>query len=131
MPISSILNLFGGSDRITAEELKAMMESKEDISIIDVRNPDEFSSGHIPGCVLIPLSELEGAEDIPSKGRLVLYCRSGVRSMKALNVLKGRGVKDAVDLKGGIEAWKNAGGPCRTGKVESSGNGIDMEKGTF
>jgi len=87
-----------------------MMDSKEAISIIDVRNPDEFSSGHIPGCVLIPLSELEGAENIPSKGRLVLYCRAGSRSMKALNILKGRGIKDAVDLKGGIEAWIGACG---------------------
>jgi len=111
MPISSILNLFGGSDdRITAEELKTMMESKEVISIIDVRNPNEFATGHIPGCVLIPLSELEGAEDIPSKGMLVLYCAAGVRSMKARNILKGRGIKDAVDLKGGIDAWIKAGG---------------------
>lgn len=108
---SMFSGMFLGSDegRIDAEELKALMEKKEDITLIDVRTPAEFKSGFIPGSVLIPLNTI-GSAKVPAKGKVVLYCAAGVRSLNARSILMSRGVKDVVDLKGGIKAWARSGG---------------------
>ncbi|MBI5644335.1 MAG: rhodanese-like domain-containing protein [Deltaproteobacteria bacterium] len=111
MSLLSIFNFFGnGEGRINADELRAMLDDKAECSLIDVRTPSEFKGGHIPGSVSIPLNEIERLSAVPYKGKVVLYCAAGVRSLKARNLLKSRGVADVVDLKGGINAWIKAGG---------------------
>lgn len=80
------------------------------LTIVDVREPSEFRIGHIPGSVNIPLGQLAGAS-LPA-GPLVLVCRSGVRSLRGLQLLhrQGRGA-EVSDLDGGIRAWRAAGLP--------------------
>ncbi|MCT0202023.1 rhodanese-like domain-containing protein [Synechococcus sp. CS-602] len=91
--------------RQLADQLKS-----DPISVVDVREPVEFSSGSIPGSRNIPLSRL-GRTSLP-EGPLVLVCQSGNRSAKGLAELLRRGHPDRLtDLSGGIDAWQQAGLP--------------------
>ncbi len=105
-----LLDMGDDTGRISAEELKALIDNKENISLVDVRTPEEYESGHIPGSVSIPLNTIQNQTSLPNKGRVVLYCASGVRSVKARNIFSSRGIPDAVDLKGGIKSWIGIGG---------------------
>lgn len=118
----SVFVLIGGaacasaSERVTANELKAMLDAKEAVVLIDVRTPSEHSEAHIPGSVLMPLDTLDGAKKLPEGGRVVIYCRGGVRSLKAMEILKAKGYTGLVDLEGGITAWIAAGGTVVSGR---------------
>ncbi len=100
----------GDEKRITVEELMDMMKRGEEITLIDVRTPEEYHEERIPGSILIPMNEIKKREDFQYNGKIVLYCTIGVRSLKANRILRSKGVEDVVDLIGGIEAWKKAGG---------------------
>ncbi|MGW1229607.1 rhodanese-like domain-containing protein [Streptomyces sp. NPDC001478] len=79
--------------------------------LLDVREKPEWASGHVPGAVHAPLSGLVAGAALPAaaQGRpLVVICRSGHRSQRAAALLIGRGA-DAVDVKGGMNAWAAAG----------------------
>jgi len=91
---------------ITATDLAARMRSGNGLKIIDVREPHELEISQIPGAELIPLgllasrmSELDSAEEI------VLMCKSGTRSTRALEILYSAGFRKMKNLKGGINAW--------------------------
>jgi len=91
---------------ITAPELAEKLKKGEDLRLIDVREPHELEISHLEGAELIPLgqfashlSELDSAEDI------VLFCKSGTRSTRALEILASAGFKKVKNLKGGINAW--------------------------
>lgn len=77
------------------------------IKVIDVREPNEFAQGHIPGAINVPLSALGGILDVaPDKGeKLYLHCLGGGRSGKALNQLKTVGYTDLTNI-GGIKDYK-------------------------
>ncbi len=78
------------------------------VTVIDVREPMEYASGHIKGSLNIPLARISQA-DLP-RGPLVLVCQSGNRSAKAMNQLLQRGHPHPVaDLLGGVPAWQQAG----------------------
>jgi len=91
-----------------------MMDRGEEITMIDVRTPEEYNDEHIPGSILIPLNTIPGLKEFPYQGRVVLYCTAGVRSNRARKILEGKGVKGVIDLEGGIEAWKKVGGKVVT-----------------
>ncbi len=78
--------------------------------LVDVREPTEWDAGHAPQARLLPLSQL-GAhlDELPREGRVVVVCRSGNRSQSVVAHLVGNGV-DAVNLTGGMNAWRDAGG---------------------
>jgi rhodanese-related sulfurtransferase len=84
-------------------------------TVIDVREPDEYVSGHVPGAVLIPLGEVpERVSEVPEGETVYLICRSGARSMRAGDVLAAEG-RDVVNVAGGTMAWIEAGHPTITG----------------
>lgn len=92
---------------ISAADAKKMMESGQDIKIIDVRTKDEYAEGHIKDAVLLPVAEVElEAEDVlEDKGQAVLvYCRSGVKSRIASQLLVELGYTDVYEF-GGILNW--------------------------
>jgi molybdopterin/thiamine biosynthesis adenylyltransferase/rhodanese-related sulfurtransferase/molybdopterin converting factor small subunit len=97
-----------GVPETTVEELKARIDAKAPLYILDVREPHEYQIARIPGSTLIPLGQLGsryGELPPPSEGReIVVHCKSGVRSAKALNLLKEHGI-ESKNLKGGILAW--------------------------
>jgi sulfur-carrier protein adenylyltransferase/sulfurtransferase len=93
---------------ITATDLKGMLDRHEDIFLVDVREPNEYEIVSIPGATLIPKGEfLSGAalERLPQDKRIVLHCKSGVRSAEVLAVIKDAGFSDAVHVGGGVLAW--------------------------
>jgi adenylyltransferase/sulfurtransferase len=95
---------------ITATELKDMLDRGDNIFLIDVREPNEYEIVSIPGATLIPKDQfLTGAalEKLPQDKRIVLHCKSGVRSAEALAVVKTAGFADAVHVGGGVLAWVN------------------------
>ena len=97
----------GSYQQITQEEAKEMMDSQE-VIILDVREQDEYDSGHIPGAVLLPvgtIAEDTADEVIPGKDSTVLvYCRSGNRSKTASSTLAELGYTNIYEF-GGINTW--------------------------
>ena len=96
-----------GYQQISQEEAKEMMDTQE-VILLDVREQDEYDSGHIPGAVLLPvgtIDETTAAEVIPEKDSTVLvYCRSGNRSKTASAALAGLGYTAIYEF-GGINTW--------------------------
>jgi adenylyltransferase/sulfurtransferase len=93
---------------ISATELKEMLDRKDNIFLIDVREPNEYEIVSIPGATLIPKDQfLTGSalEKLPQDKRIVLHCKSGARSAEALAVVKNAGFSDAVHVGGGVLAW--------------------------
>jgi adenylyltransferase/sulfurtransferase len=94
---------------ITVEELRRAQDRREPLFLLDVREPQEFQICRIPGSTLIPLGELPNRlGEIPSgpdAPPIVIHCKSGVRSARAVKLLRDRGVAEARNLKGGILAW--------------------------
>mgnify|MGYP000747572795 CR=1 FL=1 len=93
--------------QISQEEAKEMMDS-QDVIILDVREQDEYDSGHIPGAMLLPagtIDEATAADVIPEKDSTVLvYCRSGNRSKTASSTLADLGYTNIYEF-GGINTW--------------------------
>ncbi|RFA19830.1 rhodanese-like domain-containing protein [Subtercola boreus] len=79
--------------------------------VIDVREPDEFASGHVPGAINVPLGSLPGA-DLP-EGPLHVICEMGGRSARATTALERQG-RTATNIEGGTAAWREAGLPTTT-----------------
>ncbi|HKG32989.1 MAG TPA: molybdopterin-synthase adenylyltransferase MoeB [Gemmatimonadales bacterium] len=92
---------------ITAEELSREMQQKgPELVLIDVREPHEWEIAHIEGARLIPLGQLpERLGELDGHSEIVTHCHHGVRSMKALQLLKGAGFSRVRSLAGGIDAW--------------------------
>jgi len=91
---------------ITAPELAARIRNGEKIRLIDVREPHERSISSLPGEELIPLGQLASRlHELNSAQEMVLFCKSGVRSSRALELLVSAGFKRVKNLKGGINAW--------------------------
>ena len=93
--------------KISAEEAKARMDSGDEVTIVDVRTPEEFTSGHIPGAINVPNEGiLDGMpEELSDKdAELLIYCRSGRRSAEAARKLLAMGYTRVYDF-GGIIDW--------------------------
>ena len=92
---------------ISPEEAKVLMDTQEDYVILDVRTQEEFDTGHIPGAVLIPNTEIadRAEQELPNKDQLLLvYCRSGNRSKQASQILVELGYTNIREF-GGINDW--------------------------
>ncbi|MDP9728178.1 rhodanese-like domain-containing protein [Alicyclobacillus tolerans] len=83
------------------------LQSNKNLQIIDVRQPEEFQSSHIPGAKLIPLGELnERYQEIEPNVEAVIVCRSGGRSSKACELLASHGYEKIYNLAGGMLGWQ-------------------------
>jgi adenylyltransferase/sulfurtransferase len=95
---------------ITPKQLKEMQDADEDIFLIDVREPAEYEIVSIPGATLIPKNEFllgNALEKMPQDKKIVLHCKTGVRSAEVLAVLHAAGFADAVHVGGGVIGWVN------------------------
>jgi adenylyltransferase/sulfurtransferase len=91
---------------ISVTELKAKQDRCEKFVLLDVREKFEYEICRIPGSKLIPLPELPSRmSELDSADEIVLHCKSGVRSAKALKLLKEAGFSKVWNVTGGIEAW--------------------------
>ena len=93
----------------TVEELNARLRRQDEIWILDVREPSEFDICRIPGSTLIPLGELsKRLAEVPAGAGapdIVVHCKAGTRSAKAVRLLREAGYSRATNLTGGILAW--------------------------
>ncbi|MBE4907514.1 rhodanese-like domain-containing protein [Bacillus luteolus] len=96
-----------GITSITTEELAEKLDSStENVVFVDVREVDEFQEGHVEGMINVPLSTLkENYNQIPIDSEIVLFCRSGNRSMQAAQILQDLGYKKIINVEGGIMSW--------------------------
>jgi molybdopterin/thiamine biosynthesis adenylyltransferase/rhodanese-related sulfurtransferase/molybdopterin converting factor small subunit len=91
---------------VTVEELKARIDRGDDFDILDVREPHEVDIVRIEGTTVIPLGELPNRlEELDRSRDLVVHCKMGGRSAKAVAILREKGFDRAVNLAGGILAW--------------------------
>lgn len=85
--------------------------------IIDVRQPDEYESGHIPGARLIPLDEVvPRVGEVPTDQPVYVVCLTGPRSLKAARWYRAQGI-DAYNVTGGTKEWISQGQPTASGPV--------------
>lgn len=93
--------------KISVEQVKEMIEKDEKVVLLDVRSEEEFAEGHIDGAINIPLQKLsyEVEYEIEDKEEMIiLYCRSGVRTIQAAMILEELGYTNVHDM-GGIISW--------------------------
>jgi rhodanese-related sulfurtransferase len=92
--------------QLSAIELKNKIQDKEQLFLVDVREPFEFAHAHIEGSVTIPLNQIpQRLREIDMEQEIVLICHHGMRSMQAANFLTQVGYKQISNLVGGIDAW--------------------------
>lgn len=97
---------------VTREELKKGLADGS-IALIDVREPNEFAAGHIPGARTMPLSRFDPNKLPRDPGkRIVFNCRSGKRTLQAIEMARLGGRRDAIaHYEGSIQDWMAAGEP--------------------
>lgn len=111
---------------LNAPEIRAYLNdlSTDEYTIVDVRQPGEYKSGHIPGAKLIPVAELaERSKELDPAKLTVVYCAIGGRSRVAAQMLAGKDFSEVINMAGGIKAWDSntAVGTEETGMALFSG----------
>src|SRR5262249_55283891 len=93
-------------EQITPRELKGLLDSDQRPAILDVRNPEEIAICRLAGSTVIPLPELPGRlGELDPAAPMVVHCKSGVRSAKAIALLQAAGFSRLKNLQGGILGW--------------------------
>ena len=99
-----------GVKEIDATALKEMMDSDENIQLLDVRSQAEFAQGIIEGGEFVPLHTIPlKVNDLSKDKKIVIYCRSGARSAQACMFLSQNTDIEAINLRGGIISWYQSG----------------------
>jgi rhodanese-related sulfurtransferase len=116
-PEASVRTTAGGTPLMSGAELVARIDAAGAPVILDVRTPEEFAEGHVPGAINIShdelaarLAEIESARD----AEVVVYCRSGRRAGIAEELLRAEGFGNLKHLEGDMLAWLEAGRPTAT-----------------
>ncbi len=97
---------------ISSQELESRIQAGQAPLILDVRTPEEFAGGHVPGAVNMPYTQVpRRASDlgVSPDTEIVVYCQSGGRAGAAEQSLASQGYSNIVDLKGHMLGWRNAG----------------------
>ncbi|MFM8274779.1 MAG: rhodanese-like domain-containing protein [Gemmata sp.] len=98
--------------QIQPSDLKHALDAGQQVTLLDVRQPEENAFCALPGSVLIPLGELTSRiEEVPTEVPVVVYCHHGVRSLTGAAILRGAGI-EALSLAGGIDRWSLAVDPA-------------------
>jgi rhodanese-related sulfurtransferase len=92
--------------QLTAIELNNLIQAKETLILLDVREPFEFAHCRIDGSITIPLNQIPARlRELDMEQEIVLICHHGIRSMQAANFLEQVGFDKISNLVGGIDAW--------------------------
>jgi rhodanese-related sulfurtransferase len=104
-----------GHHDVTIDEVKQGLADSS-ILLVDVREPHEFAAAHIPGAVNLPLSSFDPSTLAPRPGQKVVFsCRSGVRSLKAIDAAQAQGFDYDTHYPGAMLEWVNVGEAVETG----------------
>jgi rhodanese-related sulfurtransferase len=97
---------------ISAASLHARRQAGTAPIVIDVRTPEEYASGHIPGAVNVPFDQVaQRIAEVDGSHGVVLYCMVGPRARKGESALLAAGYEKVFHLEGGLAAWQAAGLP--------------------
>lgn len=104
-----MFNFFGGRSKKSLMEAVKEAKQNQAVRLVDVRSPEEYRQGHVPGAINLPLDRLDNAARLlPDKGfTLYLYCHSGARSAMAVGALKRLGYADCSNV-GGVGGYAGA-----------------------
>ena len=97
---------------VTPQQVKEMRARGEHAVYLDVREPNEWNLGHLPGAMHIPRGNLETKVEaaIPRDRKVVIYCAGGNRSALAADTLQAMGYGDVMSMSGGFTGWAQSGG---------------------
>ncbi len=99
---------------VTPQEAKSLIESRDDLQLIDVRGQDELNEGYIEGSTLMPLWDIiKGTQRPPQNKPILLICAVGGRSLALGQLMSKNGWNEVYNLKGGISSWKKANLPLQ------------------
>lgn len=101
-----------GSDYIAVNVMERLLKEGSTVTLLDARSPEEYSKGHVPGAINVPIAHLaDFARDrlTPSRGPIVTMCGSSGRGEQAAGILAAAGVENVRVLQGGLKAWREAG----------------------
>lgn len=88
----------------------AQIKDRDDVIVLDVREPFEYEAGHIPGVTLIPMGEVpQRLSEIPTDKTVIVTCRTGNRSAQVTDYLRQQGYDNVHNMNGGIVDWEAAG----------------------
>lgn len=94
-------------EELTPTELKARLDAGETFSMVDVREPDEWENGTLPGIKKIPMGDVQARiEELDKNRPVVVVCRSGGRSRKICELLESQGFS-CINLAGGMNGWSD------------------------
>lgn len=106
-PSSTLLETAPGFQTITPLEAKTLIETRTDLLLVDVRSPEEFRGGSLPGATLIPFWDFaKGRFDLPKDKPILLICAVGGRSLACGQLLSSKGYREVYNLRGGLDAWQ-------------------------
>jgi glyoxylase-like metal-dependent hydrolase (beta-lactamase superfamily II)/rhodanese-related sulfurtransferase len=98
--------------QISVDDLSELLSSRTDLQVIDVRQPGEYSNGHVPSAVNAPLARVgESASEFDPNRQTAVICAGGFRSSAATSILERRGFKNLLNVLGGTGEWITAGYP--------------------
>jgi rhodanese-related sulfurtransferase len=93
------------------------MVERNDVVVLDVRNPEEYAAGHIACSRHIPLTELDQRKnELPADRPVLVHCQGGARSAIAAGLLSAHGRNRVIDLQGGFAHWQAVGNPVERGE---------------
>ena len=99
---------------LTAQQAHDLM-TRDDVEVIDVREPHEWAGGHLPGSRHVPLGQLrEGPKAALTRDGVIFVCAAGIRSQTAARLAEGIGLTRVYNLAGGTRSWQSAGLPLVT-----------------
>ncbi len=119
---------------ITVNQMKERLDNSERLTLVDIRERDEWVQGHIPDAEFVPRGflELQIEQHQPDRSQpLVIYCAGGVRSALAARNLQEMGYADVYSLIGGFSGWKNAGLPFKVPRVLTEDQHIRYSRHTI
>lgn len=98
-------------DELEVADLRARVDAGVEVRLVDVRTDAEVAQGMIRGALHLPLADIDARSgELDPADVWVVYCKSGMRSLTAVQALRGHGFRSVVSLRGGVEAWRAGGG---------------------
>ncbi len=101
-------------NEVSIDEVKKMVDNSEEIILLDVRDREEYETGHIPGAINISRGSLDFKVHLivsDKNKKIIVYCGLDLRSPLATKSMNDLGYKKAINMIGGLKAWKEAGYP--------------------
>jgi rhodanese-related sulfurtransferase len=106
--------VWAAEKNVDSREVKKLLETSKNTYLIDVRTPQEYSQGRLPGATLIPISEFERhVAKVPRNKTIVVYCTVGARSKPVARYLSQLGYKDVLNMTDGLAGWSQNGFPVQ------------------